>query len=167
MTYPGKLWFQEIESVVSKEAFTYNANPRINTLSNQIQILEKQNQVALNEYQDVQDELSELKSTYSFEKDIIVKERLLKRIKALEKVKGPTINTQKIEELHLKIRELQLMDQIKNRDNRNSIEREYLESLPAQTRVTGFVTWIVISRPAIAYRSSHYPKATSEVVSLG
>ncbi len=148
MKYPDKIWFEEIEVPVSKETFTTFSNPRIQTLRNQIEMFRSQNRVAVDEYQKVEKELAGLKLEYAVESDIVAKERLLKRIKALEKVKPPKTDERKIRELQLKMEELMLADRIKDLERRQEVEREYLESLSGKTRVSGFVTLIILSNPS-------------------
>ncbi len=130
-------------------------------------MLQSKNQNAISEYQKVEQELTNLKSQYSHETNIIKKERLLKQIKTLEEVKPPKIENQKFHEFQLKIEELQLADKIKNLEKQSEMEKKYLESLPAKTKVTGFITRIILSNPPQAIRSGHYPKDTPCVVSFG
>ncbi len=143
MEYPDKIWFQEVEVPMSKETFTTFSNPRIQTLRNQIEMLRSQNRVAADEYQKVEKELADLKLEYAVESDIVAKERLLKRIITLEKVKPPKTDGHKIRELQLKMEELKLADRIENLEREQ--EREYLESVPGKTLIRGFITKIIIA----------------------
>ncbi len=159
MEYPSKVWFQEIVVPVSKETFTTFSNPRIQTLRNQVEMLRSQNRSAIDEYQKVEKELADLKSEYARESDIVMKERLLKRIKALEKVKAPKTDERKIRELQLKMEELMLADRIKDLERRQEVEREYLESLSTHTKLSGFLTRIVIYSSPMAYLFERRPSA--------
>ncbi len=113
-------------------------------------MLRSQNRVAISEYRKVEKELADLKSEYATQSDIVAKERLLKRIKILEKVKPPKTNEHKIRELQLKMEELKLADRIENLEREREMEREYLESLPGKTKVTGFIIRILISNLEVA-----------------
>ena len=143
--YPGRLWFELVEQPDSKIELIPYSNPRIKTLQQQIQIINQQNDLVIQEYENALEKLTKLKSQYIFETDLAIKERLLNHIKLLEKMDAPKVSEDKIRDLQLKIEELQLADQIKNQEKRYAIQQEYEASLPASTKVTGFVTWIVIA----------------------
>ncbi len=167
MEYPDKIWFQEIEVATLKETFTTFSNPRIQTLRNQIELLRSQNRIAIDEYQKVENELAGLKLEYAVESDIVAKERLLKRIKALENVKAPKTDERKIREMQLKMEELMLADRIKDLERRQEVEREYLESLPGKTRVSGFISIIILSGPAQAVCPCQFPESTRRFLAFG
>ena len=81
---------------------------------------------------------------------MVQKERMLKEINRLAKIKSPNIDYNKIPGLKTKIKELQLADQIKNQESQLENQNILNQSNNSRTLLTGFIIIINISEKQVA-----------------
>ncbi len=119
-------------------------NPKIQTLQEQIRLLQSKQQQELDQYNQELNDLDQLKTKIHLEFDLAKKERILKQIKRLSKVSAPNIDQFKIPALQTKIKGLQRADQIKNQEKQFKILEQLNLSKNKETNLTGFITIINI-----------------------
>ena len=79
------------------------------------------------------------------EKDLFKRDELLKEIASLKNIKDPIDNSSRIIELTSEIKEIREEDILKNQLRKNELDTKFLESIPEQTRFTGFAELVKIS----------------------
>ena len=145
--YMNQIFFEEIIEPIksnTSQKFTYHINPKIQTLQQQIDFLQNHQAQQLIFYKQQLQKLENLKNQIFRETNIVIKERLLKQIKMLEKNKSPIIDQQKIPELKTKIKELQLRDQIKYQEKQMKFQNQSHTFTNTPNQLTGFITIILI-----------------------
>jgi len=144
--YLNQFSFEEIiePKINNTQKITYHTNPRIQTLQKQIDLVKVNQTQQLTSYNLQLKILKNLRNQIFSETDIVIKERLLKQIKALEKIKEPKIDQQKIPNLKAKIRELKLVDQIKQQEKQMKLKSQETPQHNNKLLITGFLTIVLL-----------------------
>lgn len=142
--YINELILEEMINSVEVIKVSKYLNPRIQSIREQIELIQIEQEKKQDSYKLKTNQLQQLKTQIHNEPDLAKKERMLKQINLLEKIKKPNIDGNKIPELYVKIKELQLADQIKNQEKRNEF-RKQMSLTTNKTQLTGFVTIIDIT----------------------
>lgn len=145
VNYPGQLIFESIGIDVKKERFVYQVSPRLKTLEKKIQLLESKQRLDEGRFNRETAKFEKLSLDVTKEKDLFKRDELLKEIASLKNIKDPIDNSSRIIELTSEIKEIREEDILKNQLRKNELDTKFLESIPEQTRFTGFAELVKIS----------------------
>ena len=151
--YLDQIIFEEIKETTAlnnNHKITYHINHKIQTIQQQIESIKAAQAQQLSSYEQQLKKLEYLENKIFNETDIVIKERLLKQIKTLKKIKIPKIDQQKIPELEAKIKELRLSDQIKYQDKKMKLQNQTSSSNTTPYQFTGFITLVLITDTKVA-----------------
>ena len=144
--YINELILEKIINPKKITDFSKYINPKIQTLREQIRLLQSEQEQKQNYYNKQKKNLDQLKNQIHTETDLAKKERILKQINRLAKIKTPESDLNKILVLESKIKELQLADQIKNQEKQFEFQKQLNQTFYKQTLLTGFITIINIAK---------------------
>jgi inner membrane protein len=143
--YPSSLFFQEEQKEINTPFVTlFFPNPRIKTIQLQIDFLINKGQDLKANQSKKQTQLDSLKSLFFSYENPTQKEAIYQKIKQLEKVKLPTFDSTKIQELKAKLVELQKADANKFAEKNIKIANSQKEYKKPKTTFTGMITFIVL-----------------------
>lgn len=136
--YPNDLYFGEIPEAV-KTVEPFQSNPRIRTLSIEISQLESENRILKSDWQRHLDDLEVTKRSIDGEQDLTKKDRLIRKLRDLEKVKKPKFLTDRIQGLKLTRNELITLDNQKLQLHQSKVTK------PVELSLSGELVSIVIN----------------------
>ena len=143
--YINELILEEIVNPVEITKVSNYENPRIQTIREQIKLIQIEQDQKQNSYKQQINHLQQLKIQIHNEPDLAKKERMLKQINRLGKIKLPNIDSSKIPELHAKIKELKLVDQIKIQEKQTDFQNQLNLTANRKAQLTGFIIIINIT----------------------
>ncbi|MEM6359974.1 MAG: metal-dependent hydrolase [Bacteroidota bacterium] len=143
--YPNGLLFSTLDVKVEKDPFVPKVSPRIKTLEKRIKLLESQEVADVMRYEQEVSDYDELSRKVKLETDLFERDKLIAKMKSFGSIREPVNNTEKISTLRNEIIEIRALDDIENKTRKAELDAKFQESIPEQTRFTGFVDFVKIS----------------------